>query len=354
MASAQLSQFSHMFSIPAIPETPTTTTVYPISIPLYSNKINNSNTSQVTGTRKESKYLEVRNETIENDSSSNSSRVLPRVVFSAHFSPKRALSPSEFSSSPASYSSAEEDFIASEQDAITTLASLAVVARKIHPSPAFSSVASSAVSSPPSSPCPASPRRSARKPKPSSRSKEQILGKRRFSGPATRLRKHKSVITEDDEKEEYYRDRAAPIPALEASYTKTRRIPIPIIAGDGVIGCGGYKFIPPSNSNYPIPPKKNEILSMWSSIQRKLFLASYLEYGKDFAVIGKQVNKSTVQVVEFYYLIKHSPEFRKAKAMKKELELYEEDLNKVDAQIKNLAKLAYGKKGGRKKKTARN
>jgi hypothetical protein len=249
--------------------------------------------------------------------------------------------------------------MASEQDAIATLASLAVEERKkIHLSPAFSSVASSAVSSPPSSPCPQSPRRSSRKPKPSSRSKEQILGKRRFSGPATRLRKHKSVITEDNEREEYYRERAAPIPVLEASYTKTRRIPIPITSGDGVIGCGGYKFIPPNNPNYPnypIPPKKIEVLLMWSAIQRKMFLASYLEHGKDFSVIGKQVNKTTAQVVEFYYLIKHTPEFRKAKAMKKELELYEDDINKNDAQIKNLAKLAQGKKGGgRKKKAIRN
>jgi hypothetical protein len=353
MASAQLSQFTHMCSIPTIPKTPTNNTVFPLKIPIYSNKINNSNISQATETRKESEYLEVRNETLENDTGSNSSRALPRVVLSAHFSPRRAPSPSEFSSSPISYSSAEEDI-----DAITTLASLAVEERKkIHLSPAFSSVASSAVSSPPSSPCPQSPRRSSRKPKPSSRSKEQILGKRRFSGPATRLRKHKSVITEDDEREEYYRERAAPIPALEAPYTKTRRIPIPTAGGDGVIGCGGYKFIPPNNPNfpnYPIPPKKNEILLTWVPIQRKMFLASYLEHGKDFSVIGKQVNKSTAQVVEFYYLIKHSPEFRKAKAMKKELELYEEEVNKNDALIKNFAKLAYGKKGGRKKKTTRN
>ncbi|CAB4431682.1 unnamed protein product [Rhizophagus irregularis] len=146
---------------------------------------------------------------------------LPRVVLSAHFSPRRAPSPSEFSSSPISYSSADEDI-----DAITTLASLAVEERKkIHLSPAFSSVASSAVSSPPSSPCPQSPRR-----------------------------KHKSVITEDDEREEYYRERAAPIPSLEAPYTKTRRIPIPTIGGDGVIGCGGYKFIPPNNPNFPNYP----------------------------------------------------------------------------------------------------
>jgi hypothetical protein len=351
MASAHFSQFAHMLSIPTIPKTPTTTTVFPLSIPLYSNKINNNNISQATETRKESEYLE-------NDSGSTSSRTLPRVVFSAHFSPKRAPSPSEFSSSPTSYSSAEEDIMVCEQDAISTLASLAVEERKkIHLSPAISSVASSAVSSPPSSPCPQSPRRSSRKPKPSSRSKEQILGKRRFSGPATRLRKHKSVITEDDEKEEYYRERSALIPSLEAPYTKTRRIPIPITGGSGVSGCGGYKFIPPNNPNYPnypIPPKKSEILLTWFPKQRKMFLASYLEHGKDFSVIGKQVNKTTAQVVEFYYLIKHTPEFRKAKTMKKELELYEEDINKNDAQIKNLAKLAYGKKGGRKKKMARN
>ncbi|RIA96318.1 hypothetical protein C1645_733326 [Glomus cerebriforme] len=348
MASAQLSQFTHIFSIP---KSSTNSKVFPLSIPIYSNKINNNNISQTTETRKESEYLEVRNETLENDSGSNSARTLPRVVLSAHFSPKRAPSPSEFSSSPTSYSSADEDI-----DAISTLASLAVEERKKihHLSPAFSSVASSAVSSPPSSPCPQSPRRSSRKPKPSSRSKEQILGKRRFSGPATRLRKHKSVITEDDEREEYYRERAALIPTLEAPYTKTKRIPIPTAGGDGVIGCGGYKFIPPNNPNYPIPPKKSEILLTWFPVQRKIFLASYLEHGKDFSVIGKQVNKSTAQVVEFYYLIKHTPEFRKAKAMKKEVEMYEEEINKNDALIKNLSKLANGKKGGRKKKTTRN
>ncbi|CAG8482745.1 14791_t:CDS:1 [Cetraspora pellucida] len=349
MASAQLSQFTHMFSIPQIQKNHSDT-VFPFAIPLYkNNKI--SSLSKSLETRKDPNFLDVRNNNL---ASSSSSRSLPRVVFSAQFSPQRPISPSEFSSSPASYSSAEDDIGSNEQDAISTLASLAIVARKFHhhPSPAFS-IASSVGSSPPSSPCPASPRRSSRKPKPSNRSKDQILGKRRLSGPATRLRKHKSAISEDDEKELYYRERAAPIPvALDAPYTKPRRIPL--TNAHGVIGYGGYNPIPSKNPNYPVPPSKTAIISAWSPYQRKIFLASYLEHGKDFALIGKQVHKTTAEVVEFYYLIKHTPEFRMAKSMKKEFELYEEDLNKFDAQVKGLAKVAHGKKGGRKKKTIRN
>ncbi|CAG8471583.1 8798_t:CDS:1 [Scutellospora calospora] len=350
MASAQLSQFTtHMFSIPSIPKNHSNT-VFPIAIPLYQNN-KFPNISKPLETRKDPTFLNIRNDNLNNVSNS-SSRSLPRVVFSAHFSPQRTISPSEFSSSPASYSSAEDDIGSNEQDAISTLASLAIVARKMHPSPVFS-VASSVGSSPPSSPCSASPRRSSRKPKPSSRTKEQIMGKRRLSGPATRLRKHKSAISEDDEKELYYRMRAAPIPiALDAPFTKPRRIPL--TNPHGVIGFGGYNSVPSKNQNYPIPPSKTSIIASWSPYQRKIFTASYLKHGKDFPLIGKQVHKTTAEVVEFYYLIKHSPEFRMAKAMKKELELYEEDLNKFDAHVKGLAKMAYGKKGGRKKKSLRN
>ncbi|CAG8515379.1 9540_t:CDS:1 [Acaulospora colombiana] len=305
--------------------------------------------------QKESGFVEVRNGILENEASTNTSRSLPRVVFSAHFSPQRAPSPSEFSLSPASYSSAEEEMVVHEQErnAITTLASLAFVARNMkQQSPAFS-VASSAVSSPPSSPCPASPRRSSRKPKPSRRSKEQIFGKRRLSGPATRLRKHKPTMSEDGEREEYYRERTAPIPeTLDAPYTRTRRLPM--ANAHGVVGCGGYNPVLPKNPNYPFPPPKNSVTSKWSPNQRKAFLALYLTHGKDFSLIGKMVHKTTSEVVEYYYLCKHSPTFRSAKSMRKDMEEYEDNLNKIDAQVKGFAKVAQGKKGGRKKKAIRN
>ncbi|RIB11466.1 hypothetical protein C2G38_2203338 [Gigaspora rosea] len=356
MASAQLSQFTHMFSISSIPKNPSDT-LFPLNIPFYKhNKI--SDISKSLETRKDPNFLDIRNNNLDNISSSSSSRSLPRVVFSAKFSPQRPISPSDFSSSPASYSSAEDDIgsndhYSNEHDSISPLASLAIIASKIHHhlSPVLS-VASSVASSPPSSPCPASPRRSSRKPKPSNRSKDQILGKRRLSGPATRLRKHTSTISEDDERELYYRERAAPIPtALDAPYTRPRRIPL--TNAHGVIGYGGYNPVPSKNPNYPVPPSKTTIMSTWSPYQRRIFLASYLEHGKDFSLIGKKVHKTTAEVVEFYYLIKHTPEFRMAKSMKKEFELYEEDLNKFDAQVKGLAKLAHGKKGGRKKKAIR-
>ncbi|RHZ88032.1 hypothetical protein Glove_26g180 [Diversispora epigaea] len=384
MASAHLSSFTSMFNIPSIPKN-SSNPVFPLSLPLYSTTNNQTKTMEA---RKESEF-------VDNILEKGSPNKLPRVVFSSSFSPQRAISPSDFSSSPASYSSAEEeifnnvDTISSrpelpkfelpkfESDTLSlrlestkfesiTFKSLtnnnnlvnnipgksSSTTNPIHLSPSSFSVTSSVVSSPSSRS--QSPRRSSRRPKPSKRSKEQILGKRRLSGPATRLRKHKSIISEDEEKECYYRERAAPIPEkLDAPYTKTKRLTMTNIYG--VVGCGGYNFNPSKNPNYPFPPSKISIISKWSPGQHKVFLASYLEHGKNFPSIGKQVHKTTAEVVEFYYLIKHTPQFRMAKAMKKEYEVYEEDLSKIDVQVKGLAKLANGKKGGgRKKKAARN
>ncbi|CAG8512427.1 4394_t:CDS:2 [Diversispora eburnea] len=321
MASAHLSPFtSNMFNIPSIPKNPSNP-VFPLSS-LYSTTNNQTKTMEA---RKESEFVD---NILEKGSTSNTH---PRVVFSSSFSPQSAISPSDFSSSPASY----------RKSSNTT--------NPIHLSPSSFSVTSSVVSSPSSRS--QSPRRSSRKPKPSKRSKEQILGKRRLSGPATRLRKHKSIISEDEEKECYYRERAAPIPEkLDAPYTKTRRLTMTNIYG--VVGCGGYNFNPSKNPNYPFPPSRTSIISKWTPVQHKVFLASYLEHGKKFSSIGKQVHKTTAEVVEFYYLIKHTSQFRMAKAMKKEYELYEEDLNKIDLQVKGLAKLANGKKGGGRKKKA--
>ncbi|CAG8605388.1 511_t:CDS:1 [Acaulospora morrowiae] len=349
MASAHLSPYtSSVFPIPTIPKD-SSNPAFPLTIPLYST----NNISRTMGVRKESGFVEVRNNILENGAGSDTSRSLPRVVFSAHFSPQRALSPSEFSLSPASYSSAEEEMIVHEQEqnAITTLASLAIVARNMqHQSPAFS-VASSTVSSPPSSPS-ASPRRSSRKPKPSRRSKEQMLSKRRLSGPATRLRRHKPIISGDEEKEEYYRERTAIVPEkLDAPHTRTRRLPV--VNAYGVVGCGGYNPALPKNPNYPLPPPKSFITSKWTPSQHKAFLALYLMHGKDFPLIGRLIHKTTSEVVEYYYLCKHSYQFRLAKNMKKDLEEYEDNLNKIEAQVKGLAKIAQGKKGGRKKKVIR-
>ncbi|CAG8456658.1 8518_t:CDS:1 [Ambispora gerdemannii] len=260
------------------------------------------------------------------------------------------MSPSEFSWSPASESSAEEEIELNEVIFKSSASSSSSSALDVHrisakmlqsstklPLNSRSSIRSS--SSPLQISC---PRRSQRSKKPNKHDlKEEILGRRRSSGPATRLRGHKHSEDNDKEKE-YYEARAASIPELESYYptksktTNATRVEVKAL------------------------PSKYEVLGKWSTSQRKSFLVNYLKYGKDFKHIGSVCRKSMKEVVEFYYLFKHTDDFRTAKSMRTDEDAYYARLVKIESQARTLRKTAlvggsinHTRKGKKKKKTSR-
>ncbi|CAG8501784.1 13533_t:CDS:2, partial [Ambispora leptoticha] len=171
--------------------------------------------------------------------------------------------------------------------------------------------------------------------------KEEILGRRRLSGPATRLRGHR--YNEDNDKErEYYEARAAPIPELEGYYPPKS------------------KTTNDTRVELKTSPSKYEVLAKWSTAQRKSFLVNYLKYGKNFKHIGLVCKKSMKEVVEFYYLFKHTDEFRIAKSMRTDEDAYYARLMKIENQARTLKKTAlvggsinHTRKGKKKKKASR-
>ncbi|RIA93942.1 hypothetical protein C1645_803756 [Glomus cerebriforme] len=94
------------------------------------------------------------------------------------------------------------------------------------------------------------------------------------------------------------------------------------------------------NPNYPIPKTRQQILSNWSYWDQKKFLASYLSEGKNFGQLAKILNKSTKEVVEFYYYFKMSKEFRSAKIIKKDIMGYSSKLEQINDTIIKLKHLS--------------
>ncbi|CAG8579118.1 17112_t:CDS:2 [Racocetra fulgida] len=106
------------------------------------------------------------------------------------------------------------------------------------------------------------------------------------------------------------------------------------------------------NPNYPIPISKEEVRKKWSTDNQKIFLATYLCNGKDFAGIAQKTGKKSTEVVEYYYMFKHNKDFRAAKEMMRENQAYEEYLGSIEAEMKAMEKMAqsYAPKFSGKKK----
>jgi len=80
-----------------------------------------------------------------------------------------------------------------------------------------------------------------------------------------------------------------------------------------------------------------EIFSKWTLRQQKVFLATYLKNDKNFDLIKKNLNdtKTSKEIIEFYYLVKHLPKFKSAREMKQESDSYNEKLKNITSFNKN-------------------
>ncbi|CAG8471591.1 45_t:CDS:10, partial [Diversispora eburnea] len=82
-------------------------------------------------------------------------------------------------------------------------------------------------------------------------------------------------------------------------------------------------------SNAPSYKPRAIILADWGIALRKKFLCQYLLHGKDFLKISTNLNKTHKQVVEFYYLIKHDGDFRRAKELRRDTVLHAEKVEEL-------------------------
>ncbi|CAG8526162.1 9297_t:CDS:2, partial [Rhizophagus irregularis] len=176
------------------------------------------------------------------------------------------------------------------------------------------------------------------------KSKEEIFLKFKLpkNGIATRTRSKKSIpnqdppsmikkkhhLSEEEKTLQKYSFKVADIPPF------SRKVTLPS-KNSQVINNLSKK-----NSNYPIPKTRSQILSNWTYYDQKKFLSFYLSEGKNFGQLAKSLNKSTKEVVEFYYYFKMSKEFRTAKSIKKELVNYSSKLEQINDSIIKLKHLS--------------
>lgn len=176
------------------------------------------------------------------------------------------------------------------------------------------------------------------------KSKEEIFLKFKLpkNGIATRTRSKKSTpnqdppsmikkkyhLSEEEKNLQKYSFKVADIPPF------SRKVTLPS-KNSQVINNLSKK-----NSNYPIPKTRSQILSNWTYYDQKKFLSFYLSEGKNFGQLAKSLNKSTKEVVEFYYYFKMSKEFRTAKSIKKELMNYSSKLEQINESIIKLKHLS--------------
>ncbi|CAG8470179.1 532_t:CDS:2 [Acaulospora morrowiae] len=107
-------------------------------------------------------------------------------------------------------------------------------------------------------------------------------------------------------------------------------------------------------SRKPSPYRRKQLIcSEWSAQQRAGFLAQYLSHGKNFKLISAKVKKPLKKVVEYYYLTKRDPEFRKAKVMRREALYKDEMIEKLDNFIRKHQKEADRILARRKQSTER-
>ncbi|GBB95673.1 hypothetical protein RclHR1_02590018 [Rhizophagus clarus] len=175
------------------------------------------------------------------------------------------------------------------------------------------------------------------------KSKEEIFLKFKLpkNGIATRTRSKKSIPNQDHPpsiKKKYHLSEEEKI--LQKYSFKTADIPpfsrkVTLPSQNSQTSNSSQK-----NSNYPIPKTRSQILSNWTYHDQKKFLSFYLSEGKNFGQLAKSLNKSTKDVVEFYYYFKMSKEFRMAKSIKKELLNYSAKLDQINESIIKLKHLS--------------
>jgi hypothetical protein len=174
------------------------------------------------------------------------------------------------------------------------------------------------------------------------KSKEEIFLKFKLpkNGIATRTRSKKSIpnqdppsvkkkhhLSEEEKVLQKYSFKVADIPPF------SRKVTLP--SNNSQVNNNLLK-----NSNYPIPKSRSQILSNWTYHDQKKFLSFYLSEGKNFGQLAKSLNKSTKEVVEFYYYFKMSKEFRTAKSIKKDLLNYSAKLDHINDTIIKLKQLS--------------
>ncbi|CAJ0850978.1 18166_t:CDS:2, partial [Entrophospora sp. SA101] len=182
-----------------------------------------------------------------------------------------------------------------------------------------------------------------------------------ISGPATRLRNNVNKIEFQEEYEKFELANNRPVKIIKDerlktvnafSFFLTTSSPVPPTTSTPITSLTASSTLNTSSSSPPssLPSEDSftprlEVLSKWSLKQQKIFLATYMKNDKDFDLIKKNLNdtKTSKEIIEFYYLVKHLPKFKSAKEIKQEFDSYNEKLKNITHFNKNIISTLFKK-----------